>query len=193
MTKMKRSPMTTQPLHQVLAQVAEAIAAGLPVKPYGATYDGRDIVTVTTKRGPAAFHLRDLETIRAANLRKAQDKRAKLSPVPVAVAAAPVPLPAAPAKRPAELARRPQWLPLEKTWAYLDWSRKARPGKAPRRSVGNFTTDESTARTLAALAHNVRQARESGHQPLIRAMEAAMADALVLAKGGKEAAKIRKA
>ena len=72
--------MIQQPLHQRLQAVADTIAQGHPLDELGATYDGSDVVTISTHRGPAAFHYRDLQQIRQA----LEARRPNVPPVTVA-------------------------------------------------------------------------------------------------------------
>ncbi len=75
--------MITQPLHQRLQDVANAIACGHDLRPLGATYDGSDVVTITTHRGRAAFHYRDIHTIIKAGQDQAKERRPNVPPVAV--------------------------------------------------------------------------------------------------------------
>jgi|694.fasta_scaffold147619_5 hypothetical protein len=170
-------------LYHVLQQVQHALQAGEPLQPHGAAMDPTGtFLTVPTHRGPATLRRDEIAQTLEAMRGRMQVHRTAALPAPAPPRPEPVRMvqPPPPAKAPA---MHTGWLPLERTWAYQDWPTKDKPGKAPRRSLGNFDTEERTEATMAALRHNVQQARASGHEPLIKAMEKAMADAIELTKG----------
>jgi hypothetical protein len=73
-------------LLSTLQNVQAALAKGQPLDRLGAyLHEGR-ILTVPTKRGPASFHLRDLDTI----MRSVRGDVAKLQPAPVLPSPVPV-------------------------------------------------------------------------------------------------------
>lgn len=221
--------MITQPLHQRLQDVANAIAYGYDLRPLGATYDGHDVVTITTRRGRAAFHYRDIHTIIKAGQDQARERRPNVPPVTVAV---PVPkfrhfvspkspatlAPVETAKAMVDLLEEAKAAPRRKDGrlvirlpfgqavvyqgdsmmeelqtcartAFRPWSpcsaRNFTQCSAPRRAVGNFTSAESTERTLDDLRHNLAEARKSGHEPLVKVMQQALSDAMAIAKGDR--------
>lgn len=224
-------------LLSTLQSVQAALANGQPLDPLGAyLHEGR-ILTVPTKRGPASFHLRDLDTIMRSvrgNVAKLQPAPVLPSPVPVAKLAtkpdalqlrdlvpsvrglvdqvqpapglpSPVPVakvatkpdalqlrdlipsvrglvdqvqpaPVLPTPVPvAKLAAKPARKPASKPEPLPTWSAHRIPlGCAPKRAVGNFSTREQRARTLADLRHNLAEAERSGCEPLVRVMRAAL-------------------
>lgn len=144
----------------------------------------------------ATVHHRPAERPRpAAPAQLAPEKRPRTAePAPVHQVAQLAPVkrtstaPAAPAAK-AKPSTRAKWFPLEQTWAYMDqWTKAEKPGTAGKHAIGNFTTVEDRERTLQALAHNIAQARASGHEPLIKVAERAMATALAIKARQVEAA-----
>lgn len=130
------------------------------LKPFGAHLErGGTLIVLNTTRGPAYVNRATLPAIVAKLTGGAPPRVVVRDPAPL------------------EPARPAECYPLEKTFAYQDpdrWPKKFKPGCAPARAVGNFTTPEDAERTLQFARENVLQARKSGNAKLL----AVMVDAL---------------
>lgn len=86
-------------------------------------------------------------------------------------------LPRVPAAPPAPKVHRAACFPAEQTYAWKEWSRAHKPGRAPKRAVGNFSTPEARARTLDTLRANLATAQAGGHERLAKVFAEALATA----------------
>jgi hypothetical protein len=167
--------MIIQPLYERLEEIAHAVTTGQDLAPLRAEVDrAADLVTVYDRTWPVYLRLSHL-----ASAAQGMRERAKRPPVAMRLAVVP-PEPVAVARTTAPAHHQVKPLPLEKLHCWAEWPRKHRPGCAPARAVGNFSTPADAKRTIDALRHNLNQAAKSGNKRLIQVMRDALDRALAI-------------
>ncbi|WKZ67158.1 MAG: hypothetical protein QY325_04330 [Flavobacteriales bacterium] len=163
--------MNPAPLHQLLQALATAHRNGASLAPLGAQVDPDGQLTIHTDRGPLHLWLHNLEAAAAGAMLREEARRERLrdrlhQAPRIAPAAAPAPV-AAPTAKPIKHEPLPSWsahrMPL---------------GRAPKRAVGNFTTEELRQRTIHDLSANLHTAMANGCEALAKVMREALAVAL---------------